>query len=88
MAMPIKIKAVAGNVVVLDGLLLIDQRQGVEVGLPHPEEEGLAQPLVWIKAEVEVNLNTFFCLFVLHTYHVLIQQYKIHCPKSVFRIHF
>ena len=53
-------EAVAENVVVLDGLLLIDQFQGVEVGLTHPEEEDLAQPLVWIKAEVEVNLNTFF----------------------------
>ena len=48
------------NVVVQDGLLLIDQCQGVVVGLPHLEDEGLAQPLVRIKAEAEVNLNTFF----------------------------
>ena len=68
-------EAVAGIVVVLDGLLLIDQCRGVEVhvttkeqmnvkygntGLPHLEDEGLAQPLVRIKTEAEVNLNTFF----------------------------
>ena len=53
-------EAVAGNVVVLDGLLLIDQCRGVVVGLPHLEDEGLAQPLVRIKAEAGDNLNTFF----------------------------
>ena len=54
-------EAVAGNVVVLDGLLLIqDQCRGVVVGLPHLEDEGLAHPLVRIKAEAGVNLNTIF----------------------------
>lgn len=59
-------EAVAGNVVVLDVLPLIDQCRGVAVGqLPHPkDDEGLAQPLVRIKADAEVNLNTlvFFLL--------------------------
>ena len=42
----------AGNVVVLDGLHLIDQCLKVAVGqLPHLEDEGLAQPLVRIKVE-------------------------------------
>ena len=41
-----------GNVVLLDGLHLIDQCLKVAVGqLPHLEDEGLAQPLVRIKVE-------------------------------------
>jgi len=46
-------EAAAGNVVpVLDGLPLIDQCLKVAVGQPaHLEEEGLAQPLVRIRAE-------------------------------------
>ena len=45
-------EAVAGNVVVLDGLLLIqDQCRGVVVGLPHLEDEGLAHPLVRTEPE-------------------------------------
>jgi len=59
-------EAVAGNVVVPDVLPLIDQCRGVAVGqLPHlKDDEGLAQPLVRIKADAEVNLNTlvFFLL--------------------------
>ena len=57
-------EAVAGNVVVLDDLPLTDQCRGVAVGqLPHPEDEGLAQPLVRIKAEAEVNLKTILWFF-------------------------
>ena len=57
-------EAVAGNVVVLDDLPLTDQCRGVAVGqLPHPEGEGLAQPLVRIKAEAEVNLKTILWFF-------------------------
>ena len=59
-------EAAAGNVVLaLDGLPLIDQCLKVAVGQPpHLEDEGLAQPLVRIKADAEVNLNTlvFFLL--------------------------
>ena len=43
--------------------ICIDQCQGVEVGLPHLEDEGLAQHLIRIKAEV--NLNTFFLPFCI-----------------------
>lgn len=57
-------EAVAGNVVGLDDLPLTDQCRGVAVGqLPHPEDEGLAQPLVRIKTEAEVNLKTILWFF-------------------------
>ena len=57
-------EAVAGNVVGLDDLPLTDQCRGVAVGqLPHPEDEGLAQPLVRIKVEAEVNLKTILWFF-------------------------
>merc|ERR550534_3624086 len=43
---------------------LTDQCRGVAVGqLPHPEDEGLAQPLVRIKTEAEVNLKTILWFF-------------------------
>ena len=57
-------EAVAGNVVGLDDPPLTDQCRGVAVGqLPHPEDEGLAQPLVRIKTEAEVNLKTILWFF-------------------------
>ena len=58
-------EAAAGNVVpVLEGLPLIDQCLKVAVGqLPHLEDEGLAQPLVRIKTEAEVNLKTILWFF-------------------------
>lgn len=66
-------EAVAGNVVGLDDLPLTDQCRGVAVGqLPHPEDEGLAQPLVRIKTEAEVNLKTIlWFLFFWHAKCIL-----------------
>ena len=48
----------------LDDPPLTDQCRGVAAGqLPHPEDEGLAQPLVRIKAEVNLNTLVFsFCM--------------------------
>ena len=57
-------EAVAGNVVGPDDPPLTDQCRGVAVGqLPHQEGEGLAQPLVRIKVEAEVNLKTILWFF-------------------------
>lgn len=73
-------EAVAGNVVVLDDLPLTDQCPGVAVGqLPHQEDEGLAQLLVRIKAEAEVNLNTLVFSFGMPSAF----SHVLSCSRSV-----
>ena len=80
-------EAVAGNVVGLDDLPLTDQCRGVAVDqLHHPEDEGLAQPLVRIKTEAEVNLKTI--LWFLFFWHAKCILSCLSCSRSFCHYYF